>query len=396
MIENNDGFNIKAKKPADIKMFVGDGQYMEYSSKEDIPEYYRFKGMVVFEMKNDVYKIYRLENGISNSDFTDISDICKCSADEILSRLKTVDGTGSGLDADKLDGKQSGEFAYNDLSNVGTLPNDVKIQLKGDKGDQGATGPQGVQGIQGPKGDQGMQGAQGLKGDKGDDGVDGSGVTILGSDTIVNIKAKSGTPGDMWISTDTGTDSAGTPVAIGDGIVYEGTQWLTVGPIRGPKGDKGDKGDIGNTGAKGDQGVQGIQGVEGPQGIQGIQGPKGDQGIQGVQGLKGDKGDKGDTGAQGPAGSPDTGEDILSKLSTVDGAGSGLDSDLLQGKTPNELPISNATQTELDFKAPLYNPTFTGTVRLSGDIVVIGLPTSDPHVEGALWADGHILAISAG
>ena len=81
------------------------------------------------------------------------------------------------------------------------------------------------------------------RGDKGEPGTDGSGVTIQGSDTIININDKPGVAGDMWISTTAGTDDFGGTVAPGDGVVYDGTDWGSVGPIRGPKGD------IGNTGA---------------------------------------------------------------------------------------------------------------------------------------------------
>lgn len=75
------------------------------------------------------------------------------------------------------------------------------------------------------------------------------------------------------------------------------------GPV-GPTGPQGPKGDTGAAGAKGDQGIQGV---------------KGDQGIQGIQGTP------------GTSGSPDTPNQILAKLSTVDGDGSGLDASLLDG-----------------------------------------------------------------
>lgn len=85
---------------------------------------------------------------------------------------------------------------------------------------------------------------KGDTGDTGDTGPAGSGVTILGSDTGANIILKSGSAGDMWISTDTGTnDDGGTEIQEGDGVVYDGADWLTVGPIRGPQGIKGDQGD---------------------------------------------------------------------------------------------------------------------------------------------------------
>ncbi len=54
----------------------------------------------------------------------------------------------------------------------------------------------------------------------------------------------------------------------------------------------------------------------------GPRGPQGPQGPQGTQGV---------IGPQGPAGSPDTPAQVLAKLVTVDGQGSALDSDRLDG-----------------------------------------------------------------
>lgn len=41
-----------------------------------------------------------------------------CSAEEIIDKLKTVDGSGSGLDADLLDGLESTKFFRLDLDNI--------------------------------------------------------------------------------------------------------------------------------------------------------------------------------------------------------------------------------------------------------------------------------------
>jgi hypothetical protein len=84
---------------------------------------------------------------------------------------------------------------------------------------------------------------------KGDKGDAGSGVTI--KDTL----AGAATPlpvgpaaGDMYI---VGTPvptavSALVPTAIaGDGLVWSGSAWQDVGPIRGPQGVKGDQGNAG-------------------------------------------------------------------------------------------------------------------------------------------------------
>lgn len=75
-----------------------------------------------------------------------------------------------------------------------------------------------------------------------------------------------------------------------------------------------------------------------PSGVPGqwveMSGP-GPTGPTGATGATGPQGPQGATGPQGPpgTGSSDTGADILSKLITVDGAGSGLDADLLDGQS---------------------------------------------------------------
>lgn len=54
-------------------------------------------------------------------------------AQELLEKIKTVDGTGSGLDADQLDGKQADDFAPKVHTHAagqitaGTLPSGVNI-----------------------------------------------------------------------------------------------------------------------------------------------------------------------------------------------------------------------------------------------------------------------------
>jgi hypothetical protein len=85
----------------------------------------------------------------------------------------------------------------------------------------------------------------------------------------------------------------------GDGILWTGTNWINVGPIRGPQGERGLTGSSGATGTTGPVGPQGPKGDAGSQGIQGIQGPKGDAGVAGAQGVAGPQGPKGDTGANG-------------------------------------------------------------------------------------------------
>jgi hypothetical protein len=83
------------------------------------------------------------------------------------------------------------------------------------------------------------------------------------------------------------------------------------------------------------QGAKGEKGETGDRGPQGIQGERGDPGPQGIQGEQGDT---------GPAGSPDTPQQVLNKLTQVDGAGSGLDADLFDGlgSTAFQLRVTGA------------------------------------------------------
>lgn len=94
-------------------------------------------------------------------------------------------------------------------------------------------------------------------------------------------------------------------------------------------------------------GTVGAAGATGPAGPAGPAGPRGDTGAQGPAGAAGSAAAKGDTGAtgpagrigpQGPAGSPDTPGQILAKLSTVDGSGSGSTPTSLTGSTQAASP----------------------------------------------------------
>jgi Collagen triple helix repeat (20 copies) len=91
--------------------------------------------------------------------------------------------------------------------------------------------------------------------------------------------------------------------------------WSVEGP-RGPAGKKGAQGTSGTKGAKGDVGAIGNAGAGGATGAAGATGA---------------------TGAPGAAGSPDSAGDVLAKLLTVDGAGSGLDADRLAGAALTDL-----------------------------------------------------------
>ena len=211
------------------------------------------------------------------------------------------------------------------------------------RGATGADGPPGPIGPQGIKGDTGSQGPLGPVGPAG------TGINMKGQVADPGALPGGASQGDAW-----------TCVSDGNLYVWNGTVWVNVGPMQGPKGDtgatgatgaastvpgpqgiqgpigltgptgstgsQGPKGDTGNTGPQGIQGFTGATGADstvpgptGPQGIQGLQGPTGETGIQGpqgptgstggqgIQGVKGDtgvQGVKGDTGLQGVQGEP--------------------------------------------------------------------------------------------
>ena len=146
----------------------------------------------------------------------------------------------------------------------------------GAKGDTGPAGADGVAGEAGPKGDPGDQGPAGEKGDKGDSG---SGVTIKGTATAFPPDAAPEV-GDMWLAGDpvpVGTPASATgPAQPGDGIVWDSSAWINVGPVRGPKGETGP---AGADGADGVAGADGAKGEAGPAGADGAPGADGADGV---------------------------------------------------------------------------------------------------------------------
>ena len=77
--------------------------------------------------------------------------------------------------------------------------------------------------------------------------------------------------------------------------------------------------------------------VGSPVGLRGPAGPPGDEGPAGPQGPRGEVGPAGQAGGDG---SPDTAAQIRDKLLTVDGAGSGIDADRLDGLNASDLVLT--------------------------------------------------------
>jgi len=77
--------------------------------------------------------------------------------------------------------------------------------------------------------------------------------------------------------------------------------------------------------------------------------------------------------------------DILDKLKNVDGKDSGLDTDLFQGKSLDEFSIKADDET------------IDGSKEFTSDTVkMTNLPTDDPGVDGQLWNDNGTLKVSNG
>jgi Collagen triple helix repeat (20 copies) len=76
----------------------------------------------------------------------------------------------------------------------------------------------------------------------------------------------------------------------------------------------------------------------GPRGPRGPRGFRGRRGLRGLTGAAGPQGPQGPQGTQGPAGSPDTPAQVLSKLQEVDGTGSNLDADQIDGLDSSAFP----------------------------------------------------------
>jgi hypothetical protein len=117
------------------------------------------------------------------------------------------------------------------------------------------------------------------------------------------------------------------------------------------------------TQAAGPTGPAGPTGATGPAGPVGPTGETGPAGPQGPQGPKGDKGD---------AGSPDTPGQILSKLSTVDGTGSGLDASLLDGNDSTAFLKTSAKAADSNLLDGINSTSFARKSASSG--AAIGLP----------------------
>lgn len=194
----------------------------------------------------------------------------------------------------------------------------------GPAGATGATGAAGATGATGATGADGLDGATGATGAAGAQGPQG-------------VAGATGSQGPQGIQGDPGDDGAAGATGA------QGIQGVT-----GSTGAAGAAGATGAQGLQGDPGADGSDGVDGAAGPQGDPGADGDDGAQGIQGVPGATGATGDTGAAGADGSPDTAAQVLAKLLTVDGSGSLLDADLLDGVSSSGYATTAALAAKLD------------------------------------------------
>jgi hypothetical protein len=118
----------------------------------------------------------------------------------------------------------------------------------------GATGPAGLTGLTGSIGPAGPQGLRGITGATGPTGPMGKGLLLRGSvQTAAALPATGNAIGDVF--TIVGSDIA---------RVWNGSVWLQVDSLRGPRGIDGAQGPKGDAGPPGEQGPQGIPGPAGP------------------------------------------------------------------------------------------------------------------------------------
>lgn len=179
---------------------------------------------------------------------------------------------------------------------------------------------------------------------------------------------------------------------------------------RGPQGPSG--GAQGPIGPQGHQGTQGAQGSQGSTGSQGSQGPQGGLGPQGEVGPQGPQGPPGGGGGDGWPTVDGTGPGNLQAETTTDDTtgyqiqdlGSG-GINITQGGTAG-VTIATAGDGPPTGVALVTSASDTGGILLEdngtagialttgGEISLVNLPTTDPNVTDAIWADNGVVVLS--
>ena len=173
----------------------------------------------------------------------------------------------------------TGSFGYTgSQGDIGFTGSSGFVGSQGEVGFVGSQGEVGFVGSQGEVGFVGSNGVDGFTGSQGDIGFTGSAGTsivlkgavdtVSDLDNIVNPEV-----GDFYVVS-----------SVGEGYVWNGTNWENTGSIQGPTGFAGS---IGFTGSQGDAGFTGSTGFTGSIGFTGSQGDAGFTGSTGFTGSEG-------------------------------------------------------------------------------------------------------------
>jgi hypothetical protein len=255
------------------------------------------------------------------------------------------------------------------------------FSASGTAGSTGPAGKDGVDGADGPQGPQGPSGAAGIQGLKGDTGAASTVAGPTGPQGAIGLTGATGANGASGETGTAGTNGAdgsnGTPGA--DGLTGPQGPSGAAG-IQGLKGDIGLTGDTGATstvaGPTGPQGAIGLTGATGATGATGLTGATGAAGTNGTNGVDGATGLTGATGTNGADGLTTSVNGVTQIAGAITLTKSNIGLGSVDNTTDLLKPVSTATQSALDLKAPLASPTFTGTV--SGiDKTMVGLGSVD-------------------
>ena len=252
----NDFLRVNGQLSVDGKAYKYDGTFhvpwptaAEFLSS--IPAQLRHIGQIAFVLNAGIQEIWYFDNGIADSDF---KKFIGPSAPEfsVLFFDNTSDLPASGV-IDKLYViKTPKALKIWDGTSYVNAGNPGPIGPTGATGATGATGPTGATGADGASAyqvwlDEGNTGTEAdflysLIGPVGPKGDAGNSVTILGSkNDSSELPASGNTNGDGYI-------------IAGDLWVWDGSQWVNVGQIQGPKGDTGLQGPPGAQGPAGEAG----------------------------------------------------------------------------------------------------------------------------------------------
>ena len=215
-------------------------------------------------------------------------------------------------------GKNTGTLRVVDsFSRCGRVETRISFNRAGRPGKRGPRGHRGARGTTGATGAMGPQGLVGPAGERGPSGADGAaGLNALTSTAAEPAGANCAT-GGVKLTSGIDADRNGTldPGEVDDAA----TRYV----CNGATGDTGEKGDTGATGAAG----QSVTSDPEPPGANCVNGGVRYTSVSGVNYV---------CNGSGGSGGSDTAAQILAKLVTVDGSGSQLDADTLDGLESDE------------------------------------------------------------